>query len=59
MENAAQGYFVQGEVLLREWCAQRDNVVVPVKFRALVLNASHNEEEVTWGFKNTYQWILR
>jgi len=50
METAAQGYFVQKDVLVRKWCPQVDNfvgkpvvqIVVPAKFREIVMKASHD-----------------
>lgn len=66
MESAAQGYFVQGNVLVRKWCAQGEDfvgkpvkqIVVPLKFQEAVLKASHDNLAGHSGVEKTYHRIL-
>lgn len=49
LENRAQGYFIQSNVLMRKWAPQGKDfvgdpvyqVVVPARFRSVVLQSSH------------------
>lgn len=64
--NHAQCYFIDNGVLVRKWVPQWENfvgdpvyqVVVPTKFRSLVLQMSHNESGHL-GVRKTYDRILR
>uniref|UniRef100_A0A3P8WEH2 Gypsy retrotransposon integrase-like protein 1 n=1 Tax=Cynoglossus semilaevis TaxID=244447 RepID=A0A3P8WEH2_CYNSE len=66
METAAQGYFVKDNVLVRKWCPQTDNfvgksvvqIVVPAKFREMVMKASHDGVAGHMGVQKTYHRIL-
>lgn len=63
IETAAQGYFVQGDVLVRKWCAHGDDLVgkpvvqgvVPAKFRETVMKASHDDVAGHMGVQKTYR----
>lgn len=66
MESAAQGFFVQDDVLVHRWCAQGDDfvgkpviqIVVPLKFRETVLKASHDDLAGHMGVRKTYGKIV-
>lgn len=66
MESAAQGYFVHADVLVRKWCAQGEDlvgkpvvqIVVPLKFREVVMKAAHDNLAGHTGVKKTYHRIL-
>ncbi|KAK0153503.1 Retrovirus-related Pol polyprotein from transposon 412 [Merluccius polli] len=65
--DPGKGYLVQNGVLLRKWlfCADPDvadqvmQVVVPDKYRDLVLKTAHGVESGHFGVKKTYNYILR
>lgn len=62
MESAAQGFFVQDDVLVYRWCTQGDDfvgkpvvqIVVPLKFRETVSKASHDDLDGHLGVRKTY-----
>lgn len=66
VENRAHGYFLQEGVLVRKWvpCGELGmknpvfQVVVPLKFRHLVLKLSHDDAG-HMGVRKTYDRILR
>lgn len=67
VESAATGYFIHDEVLLRKWLAQSEEsggesqvqVVVPEKFRDVVLQLAHGDIAGHLGVKKTYDRVLR
>ena len=67
LRNALGGYFLSDGLLLRKWVrvvmgAQVDSVVqvvVPLKFRDLVLSTSHDGVGGHLGVKKTYDKVLR
>ena len=66
VKNHAQCYFLQNEVLMRKWVPQWEHfvgepvyqVVVPSRFRSVVLQVSHDESGHS-GVRKTYDRILR
>lgn len=66
-DNASWGYFLQNGVLVRKWVPSCDNfvgepvvqIVVPQKFRQLVLKAAHDSVAGHMGVKKTYAHILQ
>ena len=66
IRNKAGGYFIEDSVLLRKWshadCFVGDpivQVVVPVKFRPLVLETAHEKLTGHAGVQKTYDQLLR
>lgn len=65
-DTITSGYFLQNGLLVRRWkfCDMLDDtevtqIVIPVKYRDLVLQLSHNETAGHFGVKKTYYRILR
>ena len=67
IRNKAGGYFIKDGVLLRKWSPHADcfvgdpivQVVVPVKFRPLVLETAHDKLAGHAGVQKTYDRMLR
>lgn len=65
--DPGKGYLVQNGLLLRRWssCVDPDvadqvmQVMVPDKYRDLVLKTAHGKESGHFGVKKTYNYILR
>lgn len=61
MESAAQGYFVQDDVLVQRWCVHGDvfvgkavvQIVVPLKFRGTLMKAYYYDLAGDMGVKKT------
>ena len=66
VKSNSRCYFIQNEVLMRKWVPQSEHflgkpiyqVVVPSKFRSVVLQISHDESGHL-GVRKTYDRILR
>lgn len=67
VESAATGYYINDGVLLRKWLALHEDgggesvvqVVVPEKFRDVVLKLSHGDLAGHLGVKKTYSRVLQ
>lgn len=67
IRDRAQGYFIEQNVLLRKWSPHAVDgmgdsviqVVIPVKFRSLVLKMAHDQLAGHAGVQKTYDRILR
>lgn len=67
IRDRAQGYFIEQNVLLRKWSPHAVDgmgdsviqVVIPVKFRSLVLKMAHDQLASHAGVQKTYDRILR
>lgn len=66
-DNVDHGYLIQNGLLLRRWSPRADNdvadqvlqVVMPVKYRELVLKAAHGEASGHFGVRKTYNHVLQ
>lgn len=67
IHNVGHSYCLQDGMLVRKWIPHGKDfagdpimqVVVPVKYRPIVLQTSHDEIAGHWGVKKTYDRILR
>ncbi|KAL2095743.1 hypothetical protein ACEWY4_007891 [Coilia grayii] len=64
VNSYSSGYFVIDDVLVRKWSAYGDadpvlQVVVPGKFRKLVLQSAHGDVAGHFGVRKTYQRLLQ
>ncbi|XP_039531236.1 uncharacterized protein LOC120481582 [Pimephales promelas] len=67
IRHVAQGYFLQDGMLVRKWIPHGSDfagdpilqVVVPEKYRSLVLESSHDKFAGHFGVRKTYDRILR
>uniref|UniRef100_A0A8C1RHP2 Gypsy retrotransposon integrase-like protein 1 n=1 Tax=Cyprinus carpio TaxID=7962 RepID=A0A8C1RHP2_CYPCA len=65
--SAARGYFVQDGLLVRKWMPQINDVledpvfqiVVPVKFRDLILQTAHGDIAGHLGVRKTYDRLMK
>lgn len=65
-DNIDHGYLIQNGLLLRRWSPRADNdvadqvlqVVMPVKYREVVLKAAHGEASGHFGVRKTYNHVL-
>lgn len=65
-DNVDHGYLIQNGLLLRRWSPRADNdvadqvlqVVMPVKYREVVLKAAHGEASGHFGVRKTYNHVL-
>ena len=67
LRNAALGYFVQNDVLVRKWVPHCDDyvgkpvvqIVVPQPFRQMVLKVAHDDVAGHMGVRKTYARLLQ
>lgn len=67
LRNAARGYFVQDGLLIRKWSSHTDvgvedpvfQVIVPFKFRDLVLQTAHGAVAGHLGVRKTYDRLMK
>ena len=65
--SLVQGYYLQGQLLVRKWLPHGDHflgnpvikIVVPYTFRDLVLQSSHGDIAGHLGVRKTYDHIVR
>ncbi|KAL2102368.1 hypothetical protein ACEWY4_001536 [Coilia grayii] len=63
MKSTSSGYFILDGVLVRKWTAFSNEsvlqIVVPAKYRALVLQTAHGDVAGHFGVRKTYQRLMQ
>lgn len=67
LRNASRGYFIQDGLLIRKWSSHTDDgvddpvfqVIVPCKFRDLVLQTAHGNVAGHLGVRKTYDRLMK